>query len=171
MVRSKLLRVGQIKMTPVHTVAYLSKIYCNMILTSTPRSPNGLFPSGFPNRFVHAFLVSRVRATYAAHAPGTAFQTGLRPLPSRTFKDTESFSSEMFGAGSFPLTFQCFWWLRSNNHWHQMKLRTNSCSYRRLIYCSSVRSNFIWAMSPLLLWNMKHNMEAMRIGTRWNWIA
>jgi len=41
---------------------YFLKIYCNIILPSTPRSTKWFFPSGFPTNILHVFLIFPMRA-------------------------------------------------------------------------------------------------------------
>ena len=43
------------------------KIRLNIILPLRPDLPCGLFPSGFPNKFLYTPLVSSIRATFPAH--------------------------------------------------------------------------------------------------------
>jgi hypothetical protein len=53
---------------PIHfPPANLSTIHFDLILPSTPWSPRGLFPSGFPARTLNTFLYSPMRATCPAH--------------------------------------------------------------------------------------------------------
>ena len=53
---------------PVHIPTfYLLEIHPNIIHPSTPRSPQLLFPSGFPTKTLYAPLSSLIRATCPAH--------------------------------------------------------------------------------------------------------
>jgi hypothetical protein len=53
---------------PVRTLArYFLKISVNVNLTSTPRSYNWSFPSGFPTKPLHAFLIYAMRAAFPTH--------------------------------------------------------------------------------------------------------
>ena len=53
---------------PVHIpTSHLLEIHPNIIHPSTPRSPQWLFPSGFPTKTLYIPLSSPVRATCPAH--------------------------------------------------------------------------------------------------------
>ena len=53
---------------PVHIpTSHLLEIHPNIIHPSTPRSPQWLFPSGFPSKTLYTPLSSPIRATCPAH--------------------------------------------------------------------------------------------------------
>jgi len=53
---------------PVHTpTSHLLKKHLNIILPSTPRSPSGLVPSGFPTKTLCMPLLSPIHTTCPAH--------------------------------------------------------------------------------------------------------
>jgi len=53
---------------PVHTpTSHLLEIHLNIIHPSTPRSPQWLFPSGFPTKTLYTPISSPIRATCPAH--------------------------------------------------------------------------------------------------------
>ena len=53
---------------PVHiTTTHLLEIHRNIIHPSTPRSPQWLFPSGFPTKTLYTPFSSPIRATCPAH--------------------------------------------------------------------------------------------------------
>jgi hypothetical protein len=56
------------QMNPFHTLTpYFSKIQFNVVLLSMPRSPSGLFPSGFQTEIVYVFEIAPMHAACFAH--------------------------------------------------------------------------------------------------------
>jgi len=56
------------QLDPVHNLtSHFLKIYLNIILPSTPGSPNGPFPSSFPTKTLYRPLLSPIRATCPYH--------------------------------------------------------------------------------------------------------
>ena len=85
---------------PVHIpTSHLLEIHPNIIHPSTPRSPSGLFPSGFPTKTVYAPLSSPTRATCPAHLILVDFITHriLR-------EEYRSFSSSLCSLLHYPVT-------------------------------------------------------------------
>jgi len=56
------------QMNPIHTLPkYSFKIHFNIILPPTPDLPSGFFPSPFPTKILHAFLLCPMYATCSYH--------------------------------------------------------------------------------------------------------
>jgi len=56
------------RMSPIHTLPnYFFNIHFNIILPCTPDLPSGLFPSPFPTKMLHAFLLCPMYATCSYH--------------------------------------------------------------------------------------------------------
>jgi hypothetical protein len=74
-------------MNSVHTFPpYFRKIHSNIILSSIPSLPSGIFPLGFPTKILYAFLISTCPPETAWHWPShvlTLWQGDVLPEKGR----------------------------------------------------------------------------------------